>query len=345
MKTSPINVVLNTIDSNYNKLEIEGLIHDKLIEKSLKFAKKNGLYYCFVRKLLEYEIHLPQNENENWDYEMERLSEFIETIKLIDKISKDTGIDYVIIKACNSIPHVPRDIDIFVRKTDRINIIKALESYGMKCIHSEPTETSLLRKNIKVDIYTEICYIGMEFIDENFLLKSRIHDDIFGIKYCGLNENANFLLMLVHSFFGHRCITLLDYLHLKNIIPNTNLDLCKMYARDYGWGQAFELMLSEYYIIDRKINDKCNNIRFPYLFNQKLVLKCIYSIDCLQIKNTAKLFLYVTLLQDRLIYILKDTPIYNLIKSISPLREFINSLTSFTKDLRGDKKSVSDERR
>ena len=341
-----IRVILSLIDPKYEtKVKIEDMIHDKkFFKKIIKIAEKNGFYYYIMEKVNQYNMNnLSVKDKRRWDEEEEKLSELKDNILLLDRISQEYGIDYVIIKACNSIPHVPRDIDIFVTKEDRNRMIDALENNGMKCIHSGITETSLTRGYLKIDIYTEICYMGMEFIEGDFLLKSSIRDEIFGIEYSGLNNEANLLLMLVHSLFGHRSMSFLDHMHIKNIIKSTDISLCEEYASEKGWGSVFNFMLDDFNRLEKKIAEEDTKIYFPYLFNQKFVLKCVYELKYLNMSVNNKIFLYITLVQDRLIHELKDTPLYNLVKSFSPARYIINSVTSHVKSMRGDKKSISED--
>jgi len=344
--SNPMKIVLSIVDPEYpNDIQVEEIARNKNLLKSvIKLAERNGLYYYFIYQLKKLGVDLPLAERGRWNKENQKLSEFKETIKLLNKVSKDYGIEYVIIKACNTIPHIPRDVDIFVRNEDGTNIIKALEDNGMKCVQRGITETSLKGDYMKIDIYTEICYIGVDFIDGDFLLQSRVKDEVFGIEYYGLNNEANLLLMLVHSLFGHRSMSLLDFMHIKHIKGNINIDACREYARERGWERVFDLVLNELDDLYERIYDIGEIVHFPYLFNKRFVLKCISEIDKLDLGKYNKMFLHITLAQDKIIYGLKDTPIYNLLKSFGPVRHLINSLTAFVKSKRGDRKSLNKKR-
>lgn len=341
-KFEALKFVLAVVDPEYPvKVDIDRLGKDEKLRKSaIKLAERNGLYYYFVHRLKELGVGLPTSEEECWKEENQKLSEFKKTIKLLNNISKDYEIDYTVIKACNTIAHIPRDIDIFVRKEDRTRIIKALEDNGMKCVQSGVAETALKGEYMKIDVYTEICYIGVEFMDGNFLLQSSIKDEVFGIEYSGLNNEANFLLMLVHSLFGHRSMTLLDFLHIRQIRGNINIYACREYAHERGWESVFDLVLNELDTLNERIYKEGKVIRFPYLFDRKFVLKCISGIEGLDMRRFNKIFLYITFIQDKVLYELTDTPLYTLLKSFEPTRNMINSLTAYVKSLRGDRKSI-----
>ena len=339
----PMKVVLSVVDPEYqNDIRVEEIVKDRaLLKSAVKLAERNGLYYCFIHRLNDLGVDLPLSEKDRWKKENQKLSEFKKTVAFLNKVSNDYGIDYIIIKACNTVPHVPKDIDIFVRGKDRIKLINALEKIGMKCVQSGVSETALKGgKYMKVDVYTEICYIGVDFIDGSFLWQSRVKDDAFGIEYSGLNNEANLLLMLIHGFFGHRTISLLDFLHIKHLRDNINIDFCRQYAYESGWELVFDLVLKELDILNEKIYKEEDFVHFPCIFNRNLILKCVSGIEGLNMSKSDKLFFHTALIQERIIYEIQDTPLYNLLKSFEPARNIINRLTASIKTMRGDKKSV-----
>ena len=341
-KLNSMKALLSVVDPEYsNVVSSEELTRDDaLLKSAIKLAEKNGLYYYFIHGLKERGVDIPSSEKDRWDEENQRLSELKETLSLLNKVSTDYGVDYVIIKACNTIPHIPRDIDVFVRNEDRAKIINALENNGMECIQSGITETSLKGDYMKVDIYTEICYIGVDFMDGDFLLRSSVKDEVFGVGCSGLNNEANLLLLLVHSLFGHRSISLLDFLHIKHIRSDIDMDMCREYAHERGWESVFDLVLNELDTLHKRISEGGEVISFPYLFGRELIWKCVSGIKGLDMDKCDKTFLHLTLAQDRAIYELKDTSIYNLLKSCEPARNLINSLTASIKSRRGDRKSI-----
>lgn len=346
-KLDPMKVVLSVVDSEYlNEIQVEEMVSNRhLLKSAIKLAERNGLYYYFLYRLKELDVDLSLLGKERWNEEERKLSGLKKTITLLNDVSKDYKIDYIIIKACNTIPHIPRDVDIFVRNEDRTKIIEALEDNGMQCIYSGVTETALKGDYMKVDVYTEICYIGADFIDSNFLFQSSVKDEIFGEECSGLNNESNLLLLLVHSLFGHRSMSLLDFLHIKHIRGDIDMDACREYAYKRGWESVFDLILDELDTLHERIYTGGAAIRFPYLFDRNFILKCVSGIEGLDMTGSNKIFFNATLIQDRLIYELKDTPIYNLLKSFEPTRHLINSLTASVKSRRGDKKSVDEEER
>lgn len=322
--------LLAVVDSEYPvEVDVDRLGKDKKLFKSaLKLAERNGLYYHFILRLRGLDIDLSFFEEERWNQEEQKLSELEETIMLLNKVSKDYGIDYILIKACNMIPHVPRDVDIFVRREEKRKIIEALENNGMKCVRSDVAHITLKKeKYMEMDIYTGIRYFGVEFLDESFLWNSNVKSKIFGVEYPSLNAEADFLLTLIHSLFGHRVITLLDFLHIESLRDNIqDIDLCRKYAYEKGWGSVFDLVLNELDTLHRRIYKEGEIIHFPYRFGLNFILKCVSMVDGLYMNKSNKIFLRISLILDRVIYGLKDSALYNLLKSFEPTRKFLLSV-------------------
>ena len=329
-KLDPMKVILSVIDPEYpNDIHVEEIAKNRdLLKAAIKLAEQNGLYYYFILRLKELNINLSFLEEERWNKEEQKLSELKETIKLLNKVSNDYGIDYILIKACNTIPHIPRDVDIFVHKGEKRKIIEALGNSGMKCVRSDIAQTTLKKeKYLETDIYTGIRYFGVEFLDENFLWNSNVKSKIFGIEYPGLNEEADFLLTLIHSLFGHRVITLLDFLHIKSLRNNIrDINLCRKYAYEKGWGAVFDFVLNELDSLRRRIYKEGEIIHFPYLFGTNFILRCVSMVDGLYINKSNKIFLRISLILDKVIYRLKDSVLYNLLKSFEPTRKFLLSV-------------------
>ena len=326
----PMKILLSVIDPEYpSDIPVEEIVKNRsLLKSAIKLAERNGLYYYFILCLRELNVDLSFLDKERWNKENQKLSELKGTIKLLNKVSNDYGIDYIMIKSCNTIPHIPRDVDVFVHKEEKRKIIEALENGGMKCVRSDIAQTTLKKeKYLETDIYTGIHYFGVEFLDENFLWNSNVKSKIFGIEYPGLNAEADFLLTLIHSLFGHRVITLLDFLHIKSLRDNIrDIDLCRKYAYEKGWGAVFDLILNELDTLHKRIYKEGELIHFPYLLSTNFILKCVSMVDRLYINKSNKMFLRISLILDKVIYRLKDSALYNLLKSFEPTRKFLLSV-------------------
>lgn len=338
-KLDPMKVVLSVVDPEYpNDIQVEEIVKNRdLLKSAIKLAERNGLYYYFIYKLKELGIDSSFLGEERWNEEERKLSGLKKTITVLNDVSKDYGIEYIIIKACNAIPHIPRDVDIFVRNEDRTKIITALEDNGMKCVISDVTETVLRKAGyIDVELYSKICYLGIDFIDESFFLKSGVKDTMFGMEYSGLNKEANFLLMLIHRLLGHRSMSLLDLLHMNSLKDDINIDVCRGHAREKGWESVFDLSLNKLDILHEKVYKEGDIVPFPYLFDRKFMLKCVSEIDGLKMGKCVKIIFYISLIEDGIVCKLKDSFLYNLLKSFKPTRILIGFFTRQVRKARGD---------
>jgi hypothetical protein len=112
-----MKALLSVIDPDYpNDISVEEITGDStLLNSAIKLAERNGLYYYFILRLKELNTDISFLDEKRWEEEKQKLSGFKETITLLNEVSKEQGIDYLLIKACTKIPHAPRDVDIFIQ--------------------------------------------------------------------------------------------------------------------------------------------------------------------------------------------------------------------------------------
>ena len=335
-----MKALLSVLDTEYiEEVNIEEIVKDKKLFKSaVRLAERNGLYYYFISRLRELNLDLPFLDEERWERENERLEEFKESIKVLNKASSEYGIDYILIKACDTIPHVSRDVDIFIRERNRVKIIDALKSYGMEYIDTSVTETILRKEGyIDIELYSRICYLGIDFIDEDFLFQSRITDTTFGIEYPNLNKEANLLLTIIHALLGHRRISLLDFLHIMNLRKKVNIDICRQYAQRKSWESVFNLTLDKLDTLHEGIYKEGEIINFPYLFDRNFMMRCIFELGDLNTRKLKMIF-YISLIQDEIVEKSKNSCLYDVVKSHKSIEKFVTSFMNFInfKKMRGD---------
>lgn len=333
----PLDVILSAVDADgVDNIELKRLKNDKrLLNATLKCAQRNGLLYLFTRNINHLNLDLTLFEN------VESKKELKNTINVLNNASKECDILYILIKDCNTVPHIPRDVDIFVRAEEKESLIEALAKQGVRCEHSGDIETTLTAEScLPIDLYTKIIYFDNEFLDEDFLFDSIEEKEMFGIRYPGLNNEAEFMLTLLHSLFGHRRLTLLDFLHLKRIQDSKlNVELCEKYAETAKWGSVFLLAWEKSNLICKEVYIKKNNIMFPYLFDIKFVMKCIQQINGIDLSQSDKLLIYFSLLLDGAKLKLEGSMFYNIVRGCTPLRKVLLSIGYRSRSMRGDKYS------
>lgn len=256
--SDPMKIVLSVVDPEYPvEVDVDRLGRDKkLFKLAIKLAERNGLYYHFILRLRELNQDLSFLDKERWDGELQKLSALKKTLTFMNDVQKE-GIEYILIKACTKIPHIPRDVDIFVKTEEREEILEMFENMGMKYDQKSDVETSLRKEGyLKIDVYSEICYFSVDFFNGNFLWENITKNKMLDMEYPSLNKEADFLLLLVHSLFGHRSMSLLDFLHIKSLRNEIDVNACIKYTFENGWDSVFDLYLRELDILSKRIYEE-----------------------------------------------------------------------------------------
>jgi len=338
---NPTGLILTLLDPEYAPgADISRIVGENthLLKPAVKLAERNGLYYYLMRTFKELNLDLPFESEKRWQEENRRLEELKKTITLLNDVAEACGVRYIWIKSCNRIPHVPRDVDIFVRKEEEGAIAAALAGEDMH--YDQPSKIQVLLEKkglLRVDIYTELCYFTVDLLSEDFLWSSVIEGETFGIVYPNLNREADFLLCLVHALFGHRSMSLLDFLYLKDMRSKIQTDVCREQASLYGWGDIFNRVLKKFDEISDRIYKERKPVQFPYIFDTKFVVSCISMIEGLHLDTAKKRALYISLSMDKLRASQRDTALYKLFRSFEPTRLLLNKIITIFRVMRGDR--------
>jgi len=300
------------------------------IDDVLGLAAPNGLEYAVVRDYEPNESRLSE-----LNARRERLSE---TISTIDRIAERAEIEYALIKDCNTVRHLPRDIDLLVRESEKEQLITALTDTGYELDQEGEIETAVISEDdIPVDIYTRIQYFGVEFIDVEFLLDNTRRRTVYDTEYFGLANEGEHLLHLVHSFFGHRRITLLDFIHLLRIERDGVNDTdCLKHAAKMGWESTYLYFRSELSALERRIKDE-QSVTFPYLFDLSTMIGSVNRLDA--DVSGYELPVLFSLWLDGIKLQIEDTPVEDAIKRIDPLRKVLLQIAYISRRMRGDRYS------
>lgn len=343
--TNPLGVLLSLIDPK-NEVDTPSWLltnRDQILTRDFfEYAKRNGLGYILLQKMQASGFDLDPENATKLENEKQRIETIRKTISMLNDVSNETGINYVLIKMPNSIPHVPRDLDIFVPYKLRKDMIDSLEKHGMMLEHSSVAETSLKSERyVEVDIYSKICYFNFEFFDDKFFADSIEFRPLFDVKCPMLNEEGNLTLELLHDLFGHRNMTLLDFLNLNSLTKNHDVvEKSKRIATEYGWGPLFDLALDEFNTVKKRIYEDEENVPFPYVFDRKFILDCISTIDNLSLSIRQRSLIRVSLVLDEFIVRSKDIGLYEALRANSLTRRMGNSIAHSVRIMRGDRKTA-----
>lgn len=341
--SDPLRVLLSLVDP-MSEIEPPSRLltnRDQILTRDIfDYAERNGLGYILLQKMQTSGVDIDPEYVAKLDIDKQRIETIRRTVMMLNDVSNDTGIDFVLIKMPNSIPHVPRDIDIFVPYKMRKEMIGSLEKHGMKLEHSSAAETSLESEQyVKVDIYSNICYFNFEFFDDNFFAESIEHRPLFNVPCPMLYDGANLTLELLHDLFGHRNMTLLDFLNINSLVRNHEVvERSKTIAEEYGWGPLFDLALDKISNVRKRVYEDGENVPFPYVFDRGFILDCVSSIDDLELSGSQKYFIGVSLLIDKVILKSRETGLYDNLRANGAVRRLANSLAHSVRIMRGDRK-------
>jgi len=342
-ETDPFRVLLSVVDSTSEAESPRWRLTDDIAKRTeavLEYAEKNGLGFAFLKYMKTAGLGINLENTRKLELEEQKIKAIRKTLLMLNEVSSESDIDYVVIKIPHSILHVPRDIDIFVPSKQRREMMSSLENQGMKLEHSSDVETSLKGEGYaKVDIYSKICYFNFDFLDDGFFSGSTGSQLLFDVKCPALQAEADLTLELLHDLFGHRNMTLLDFLNIKSLVEHEGIiEKSRMIAERSGWGRVFDLALDRYSAVRRSIYDDGASVSFPYLFDRGFILDCVSSIDGLALSGAQKTFISATLLADEIILKSKNSGLYDNLRANGAARRIANSLAHSIRVVRGDRK-------
>ena len=305
----------------------------------LRAADENGLLYPFSRKVGTNQLPADyQQRVGDLEKDIETLRE---TIRRIDRVSETAGIDYALIKDANSVKHVPRDVDILVHPADKNTFVQTATEFEFDYDHEGDIETTLTGEGVfPVDLYTNIIYFGVEFLPPKYLLSSRVDKQAFDVEYEGLSTEAALLVTLVHGVFGHRRFTLLDYLHMRNLVDGgVDVDACRDVTSEFGWGDTFDGFLGILERMTSSVEQPEGDIQFPYVIPYGRMMGFIRSIDGLELTRKRHTAITFSLLLDGMKIRVENSRLHEPIRQCEPLRKFLLAIAYHSRRGRGDRYS------
>lgn len=333
-------LLLSAVDSGRQGKEDLGVLMEdsQALDATIALAKANGLYFPFMKWLIGLVGRVPPQEEKQWASELQSMSEFRDTIGILNAISDRAGIDYIIIKNSSIIEHVPRDVDILVRDQDREKLLDLLRAYGLKLVHHDKSETSLAMSGLlSVDVYTRIHYIGMDFLNEKVLWKSRMDSSTHGMHHPGLTPETAYLLNSIHGLLGHGRLTLLDFLDLIGLEKHiSNPAVCRAQAVAFGWDRVFDFLTDRLKALQSRMYEQRRPVRFPHRYSKRFILRCISALDGHSPRWREKSALRLSLFWDDLVLYSENSRVGGVMKRSTIATWITNSIGHRLRSLRGD---------
>lgn len=313
----------------------------KVVEEALRIARANGLYYTFVGRWTRAGGSLPDAAKTRWSAELHSIETFRSSLDALEDVAGSSGLEYIMIKSAQTLEHVPRDIDIFVREADRAAFLESLKSRGFGFVYNDGGEISLARPGaMRVDVYSRIHYLGRDFLDEAFLFRSRMETPVHDRKVPGLLPEAAFLLNSVHGIFGHGAITLLDLLDLRNLRMLAEGERFRDRAEKFGWARVYDLWSARLASLEAQMYSRHVPVPFPQRLESRFVINAVASLNGHDLGLRGQMLLRLSLLWDRALFVSEAHGFQNALGRSALARAIANSAGHRIRFMRGDRKST-----
>lgn len=318
--------------------------NSRALTAAFRLARSNGLNYTLLSFLTRLGIALPPSEIARWASVLEARRKFLGTIRFLNEVAERSGLEYIMIKDCSTVDHVPRDVDVLVRGDERSWFLHALLESGMDIVHDGPAETSLQGNGLmRIDVYARIRYFGRDFLDVGFLWKSQRTATTCGIGHPGLSPEAAYLLNSVHGLFGHRRLTLLDFLDLMNLEARVaDLSRCRSEAQACGWGRTFDFLRARYLELQSQVQNGSKMFAFPHRFETRFVLRCLSNLDDPSLGVWGRMAFGMSLAWDDVMFLIETSGLGERLKHSSFGSRLGNAMGHRLRAARGDRKGFGE---
>jgi hypothetical protein len=314
----------------------------RTLAAAISLAKENGLYYPLMSHLLKAGLEMPPREEARWRRELDDLARFRNTLHALNGVSSAANVEYTVIKDCQNVAQIPRDVDVYVTEDQREAFIDALLSQGFHMAYNDDAETSLVMDNLlRVDLYSRIHYLGRDFVSDSFLRDSRTTTSTLGVSHPGLRPEAALLLNSAHGLFGHAALTLADFLDLRTLQREiSDLDVCRTWASASGWGTTFALWIAYLQHLESRTFRARDPVRFPCRHGRRLVMQCISALDGPRLRSRERLLLEASLIWDGVVSYAEQSGLDNAVRRSGIAVHAANIAGHWIKASRGDRKKL-----
>jgi hypothetical protein len=208
--------------------------------KLYNHAKINKIGYTFLNALEKAGIlrKYPELESE-LKKQREIYKKYMESIRIIDEVLTDLGIDHVFIKTIYSFPVLPSDIDVLINEKLSKNLLELLKKKGFIIFDRGPHFVSVYntiidphaprdKMSYDIDIYDEISLNYVVYLDKEYCFND-LKIDLDNFKKVPSSE-YELLIHLNHSIFEH-LYTLLHFYTFMKLLSDVNIVKLKRLAK------------------------------------------------------------------------------------------------------------------
>lgn len=208
---------------NINKSILEGKNFTKGVNKDIAFYKyllDNGVAYFFSKRISNTKNRYEKEIIKKGDY---LNNKYIKTLKVIDQISKENKIPYLLFKTYKYIDEVvDGDIDLFVKNKDFNKFMNLMINAGFDSFETEKNKGVCTKKGYcKIEPRINISFHGYLIIDEKMIWKKTEIVKVNKINVRKVLNEIDLSYYLLNILYGPNYLRLYSYVLFKDLNLNS----------------------------------------------------------------------------------------------------------------------------
>lgn len=192
-------------------------------------------------------------------------NKFVKTLKLLNKITKENNIKFLLFKTYKYIPEiVDGDIDIFIQKKNFYKFLEILTKNGFRCFENE-IEKAICEKEgyCKVEPRVNAAFHKIVIINDQKIWNNKEQIKINGIEILKVSKEIDLLYLLLSILYGPNYLKL----YLVLVYKKNNVDKLYKLITDRKIEQDLKLIIKDL------ISDNIESKRLPlFLGNITFIL-------------------------------------------------------------------------
>ena len=181
-------------------------------------------------------------------------------MKTISFLNRTKLPGFLLIKTIKPYSDIGFDIDVSIRNKDAPQFIEELKKIGRVEETGKNKADCYLENMLPIDIH----YGPVSFDSNIFLSEETLWKDVRHLEEGDIPSIESELLILAsHAFFELGSLSYLDYLNISYYINKADLDLCRKYSKETGWGKSFDKFVK----LVRKIESNKAATAFPLILS------------------------------------------------------------------------------
>ena len=149
---------------------------------------------------------------------------FLKTVVLIDKISRENNIKFMLFKTYKYIPEiVDGDIDLFIQEKDFYNFLRALEKEGFHCFENEHLKAFCAKDGYShVEPRVDASFHDIVVLNEKKIWQKVEHVRVNDIKVLNATKEIDLFYLLLTILYGPKYLKLYLLLLYKGCLLYTS---------------------------------------------------------------------------------------------------------------------------